>query len=198
MAADSRLRFVSVGGALAGCDAYERFRQMVGTSAHADRFHLLGWQPVSEVAGYYSDADFGITLDAACYEAELGTRTRLVEMMQHGLPIVTTEACELSRVISREGLGLTFSIGDPEGLSRQVLALSRDAERASRMGEAAKHYVTTTLSLESSTAALLAWAKAPRRAPDRQPPTADEVYIWRHSLRAHARQVAWGFAGLDQ
>lgn len=197
MEGDPRLHFVSVGAAVKGCTAYDRFAEMVRRSSRAERFHLLGWQPISRVPDYYADADLAITLDAACYEAELGTRTRLVEMMQYGLPIVTTPACELSYAIRDEGLGLTFLIGDWQQMGRQILELSLKDERRRQMGERARDYAASTLSLGSSTAPLRAWVPNARRAPDRRQENRNGVFSWRYSSRTLLRRALWSLAGLD-
>src|SRR5207237_6613827 len=135
----------------------------------------------------------GITLDAACYEAELGTRTRLVEMMQHALPIVTTDACELSQVIDREGLGLTFRIGDAAGLARQIVTIFADDERRRQMSERARVHAATSLSLASAGAPLRLWVANPYHAGDRGPGTVNRVTTLEYAGRALARQALWAF-----
>jgi glycosyltransferase involved in cell wall biosynthesis len=198
MAAEPSLHFVAVGGQLPGCDAYTRFAGLVAASPFRDRFHLLGWQPVAAVPSYYVDADLAITLDAACYEAELGTRTRLLEMMQHGLPIVTTLACELSQIIETEGLGLTFAIGDWRAMGQHILALTTDDARRRTMGERARACAATTLCFANASAPLRRWVCTPRLAPDRCRDRSSRVYSLEHSTRAMVRQMIWAVAGLDK
>jgi glycosyltransferase involved in cell wall biosynthesis len=198
MGQDPRLHFVSVGGALPGCTSYECFTEMVSGSSFEARYHLLGWQPVSAVPGYYAEADFGISLDAACYEAELGTRTRLVEMMVYGLPLVTTLACELSYTIRDQGLGLAFPIGDARAMGESILRLAQDDRQRNQMAERSRVYATTTLSLENSTAPLRRWVRSPLRAPDRDPRRANLIPAWQHRTRSWVRQRLWSLAGLDQ
>jgi glycosyltransferase involved in cell wall biosynthesis len=196
MEADRRLHFVSVGGALAGCDSYSRFEAMVAASPHRERFHLLGWRPASEVPAFYADADIGLTLDAACYEAELGTRTRLAEMMSFGLPIVTTLACELSYVIRDQRLGRTFAIGDWRQMAHHLNDLCQRQAHRLEIGRRARSYVGEALSLEQTTAPLRDWVQAPTRAPDRRPQTSD-VFSLEHAARAALRHTMWSLAGLD-
>lgn len=192
------LHFVSVGGAAAGSNAYDRFADLIERSPNAPRFHLLGWKPVSEVPGYYRDADMGVSLDASCYEAELGTRTRLVEMMQHGLPIVTSRACELSYQIEECGLGRTFSIGDWQSLGRHLHELSERKNECQAVAERSRRYVRAQFSIGATTEPLRRWAARPMRAPDRQTGHASQVYSWGHQARSFARGLLWSVAGLDR
>jgi hypothetical protein len=198
MEIDPDLHFVSVGDAVSGCDSYARFCGMVRASSHSERYRLLGWQPSSVVPNYYRDADIAVTVDAACYEAELGTRTRLVEMMHYGLPPVTTLACELSYAIRDEGLGLTFPVGDWRALGRHIAKLSQHPEIRREMAERALNYAETTLSLENATSPLRQWVESPQVAPDRRQDARDQVYSRRHSSRTAARRLLWTVAGLDQ
>jgi glycosyltransferase involved in cell wall biosynthesis len=60
------------------------------------------------------------------YETQLGTRTRLVEMMHYGLPVITTLGCELSYIVEQQGLGLTFPIGDARTFEMHILTLASE------------------------------------------------------------------------
>jgi glycosyltransferase involved in cell wall biosynthesis len=198
MDADPRLHFVSVGGALPGCNSYARFQHLTASSRHAERFHLLGWLPAADVPRCYVDADIGVSLDAACYEAELGTRTRLAEMMAYGLPIVTTLACELSHTIQEQKLGLTFPAEDAPAFGRQLSTLSLDDTLRNELGGRARGYAMSSLSLERSTAPLTRWVNHPGTAPDRQPEMRSTFHAIEYAARAFVRQAVWSVAGLDQ
>lgn len=198
MAMDPQIRFVSVGGPAAGSNAFDRFNQLIKHSTHRDRFIMLGWKPVSQVARYYRDADIAVTLDSWCYEAELGTRTRLVEMMQYGLPIVTTRACELSHQIETEGLGYLFQVGDWRGLAEQLQRLSANRDLRQSIAERSMRYVGSTLSLEESTAPLRRWAQQPSRARDHQRGVRDRLNSLEYRARSMLRGVLWSAAGLER
>jgi glycosyltransferase involved in cell wall biosynthesis len=87
---------------------------------------MLGWQPSSVVPGLYPQADVGVNLDAFHYETQLGTRTRLVEMMHYGLPVITTLGCELSHIVEDQGLGLNFPDRGCGTFSNHILAMAGD------------------------------------------------------------------------
>lgn len=170
MSCDPRIVFVSVGGGvkLKQNDCYERFLAMIETSAHRQRYHMLGWRPVSEVPMYYRAADVGINLDAFHYETLLGTRTRLVEMMSYGLPVITSLGCELSVMIRDRRLGLTFPIGDVTAFRDQILMLARDSTQQEMLAQRAEHYATHQLSFAETTHPFREWANRPYHAPDRE------------------------------
>jgi glycosyltransferase involved in cell wall biosynthesis len=169
MHAHPNLYFVSVGASTIteADNPYERFCAHIAESAHRDRYVLLGRQPASAIPAYYQAADVGITLDAFHYETLLGTRTRLIEMMGYGLPVITTIGCELSEIIRDHELGLTFPVGDAATFRDHILQMARDANLRQQMADRAREYATTHLSFSETTRAFLDWANAPYHAPDR-------------------------------
>lgn len=197
MALDPALHYLSIGANSysAPDNVYARLLAMVERSPHRDRYHLLGWRPWGEVAAAYAAADVGLNIDARHYETRYGTRTRLVEMMAAGLPVITSLGSELSEMIARRAVGLTFEIGDWRALGGQMLALAQDRPRCRALAAAARDYAHGDLSFATTTAPLRAWAHDPHPAPDRAPEA------WRARLRrieygarAHLRQLAWRLA----
>lgn len=165
---DSRIRFLSVGGAvsLSGNQTYELLEDLVKGSIHQDRFHFLGWLAPSTLPSIYSLADVGINLDAYHYETLLGTRTRIVEMLRFGLPVISTRGCELSEIVEDEKLGMTFPIGNPARLSDSILALAKDPQLKITLGENAKKITSSQLAIKETTLPLREWANHPYHAPD--------------------------------
>lgn len=201
MSRDPRIVFVSVGGRvkLKGNSTYDRFLAMIETSAHRDRFHMLGWRPADEIPAYYCEADVGINLDAFHYETLLGTRTRLVEMMGYGLPVITSLGCELSTIIRDQELGLTFPIGDAVAFRDRILMLVRDPIQRQILAERAHSFATQQLSFAETTRPFREWARRPYHAPDRVKtgrrwnPQEIEYY-----LRSIARGVLWRLWALER
>ncbi len=162
------LYFVSTGGAIGGHydGGYDAFRARVSRSEHADRYHLAGWVQTAELPAYYGDAHAAILADRFGYEGALGARTRMLDWLAAGLPIVCTRLSEISLELEREGAALCAECGDAEGLAAQLLRLAREPELAVTMGERGRRHAASSLRAGPSLRALRAWASAPRRAPD--------------------------------
>ena len=199
MASDSRIVFLSVGAGvkLGRNDSYERFQAKIAFSPLRKRFHLLGWRPAGEVPIYYHRAQLGINLDSQHYETELGTRTRLVEMMRYGLPVVTTLGCELSSLIGREGLGRTFAIGDAATFGRHLAQLAQASGERQAMAEKAVQYATNQLSFSETTRPLRAWAQRPYPAPDRRGIAPRGLNGVKFTLRYWVRRWLWDWLALE-
>jgi glycosyltransferase involved in cell wall biosynthesis len=201
MSRDPRVFFVSVGGSvkIGQNNAYDRLLAMIETSAHRHRFHVLGWRPAGEIPAYYRQAEVGISLDALHYETLLGTRTRLVEMMRHGLPVITSVGCELSAIIHDQELGLTFPIGDAAALRDRILALAGDPTGRQILAERAQRYVAHQLSFSETTRPFREWARRPYHAPDRVETgrrcSLQEIEPY---LRSVARGILWRLWALER
>ena len=201
MEKDPHIHYVSAGAGvrMAENNSYERFQEMIANSSHRDRFHMLGWQPSSVVPGLYGQADVGVNLDAFHYETLLGTRTRLVEMMHYGLPVLTTLGCELSHIVQDKGLGLTFKIGDAATFSSQILAMAEDTSLQKRLAKQAYLYTNEHLSFKRTTESFLEWVREPKFAPDRvEGKSKFDIDEFKNSLRAGFRSLLWRFWALER
>jgi glycosyltransferase involved in cell wall biosynthesis len=167
MRRDPRLHFVATGGAIAGHEeeAFGRFARLVAGSSRSDRYHLLGWLEAAEVARAIDDADIALVVDLPCLETELGCRTRLATVMTHGLAAVATEGAEIVADATAAGAAMTIPPRAPLQLAETIVALAADAPRRRRMSEAARRFAAARTPFATA-APLLAWVRAPRRAPD--------------------------------
>ena len=194
------LHFLSVGAAadVSNNNTYDRFLGMIKQSPYRQRFKMMGWQPVSQVPDYYRMSDVGISLDMTCYEAELGTRTRLVEMISYGLPVITSLGCELSAIIGEQRLGMTFPIGDAGAFQDRLAAMAQSGDLRRELAERAGRYTREHLTFGVTTAPLRRWARSPWRAPDKLVSESSPIQSVVNAARFLARSVLWQFLGLDR
>ncbi len=201
MAQDARLHYVSVGASTyeAPDNVYKRLVDMIEQSPYRERFHMLGWRPWTEMACFYQDSDVGINIDALHYETIYGTRTRLVEMIGAGLPVVTSVGAELSYLLLNQGAALTFEVGDWQVFGHQLVKLAQNLVLRDQLARAAYAYATHQLSFMTTTAALRAWVRNPTRAPDKQPQSLEmSLRTLEHQTRSFVRQLMWRTIGADK
>ena len=168
MTEEPRLRFVSTGGAIGGhyTEGFDQFRDRVARSGHADRYHFAGWVQTAELPAYYADAHAAILTDRFGYEGTLGARTRMLDWLAAGLPIVTTRLSEISEVLEEEGAALCSSCGDVPSMVANILRLANDPELAVEMGRRGRLLSSEALRAGQQLAPLREWVAAPTRAPD--------------------------------
>ncbi len=178
MDADPHVHLVSTGGGLAGHNegSYQRFRKLAERSKHASRFHFLGWVPTRHLDAIYGAADLAVNMDLPCYEAEFGSRTRLLDAMERGLPAASTVTCDLTRQLREVEGFFPLDRGDAEQLASLLVRLAGEKRRRLSAGGAAVtdslaavgnlrrvpwSFVREQYTVASTTRALLEWVQDP-------------------------------------
>lgn len=178
-------------------DPFATFMARVRDAGMADRVHALGWLSWADARRVAAESDIGLNVDGGHAEARLGTRTRLVELLSLGLPIVSTDGSELSALIATSGAGVAVPTGHAEALAEAVTGLLRnDTDRVTR-SRAARTFAGSELSVAATTAPLLEWMEDPRRAPDSEP-GAPPTRTLAFRARTLARRALWRIAGLER
>ncbi len=176
MEADRHIHWVSTGGALPGHHegGYSWFRRQAERSPHSSRFHFLGWVPVRHLDAVYEACDLALNVDTPCYEAEFGSRTRLLDAVERGLPVAATDTCELTSELRQVAGFHRLEMGDPELLTALLLRLAGEKRRRRSAGDAPSRVpspqpgqhpwstVRARYSIDETTAPLLEWLREPR------------------------------------
>ncbi len=165
---NQKIKFVSTGGEISGHDdlTYKRFLEMTKQSRYREHYIFCGWRTFNEIPLYWQEADIGINIDLFSYEAILGSRNRILDWMCTGLPVVTSELCELSDIIKQKYLGYTFRPENAEELTQLILSLAADRGKLRESAARAREYALREFSVEKTTQALRQWVKNPEGAPD--------------------------------
>jgi glycosyltransferase involved in cell wall biosynthesis len=124
-----------------------------------------GWVPYADRASYLLDADVGISTHHAHIETAFSFRTRLLDYLWAGLPIVTTGGDALAELVADEGLGAVVGVGDVDALAAALVTLLLD-DAVNRACRARVLDVAPRYRWQNVLAPLLAFCADPRRAPD--------------------------------
>jgi len=89
------------------------------------------WVDYGRRAGYLLESDLAVLASGRDLETRLSFRTRLLDCLWAGLPLVLTEGDHFAGLVEREGLGRVVGVGDDEAMARAILELLADeAEQA--------------------------------------------------------------------
>jgi len=127
-----RLVFMGTSGAAQARDAEARARDLareLGLLGRVVRFND-GWVPYEERGAWLLQADCAVAAHRDHLETRFSHRTRLLDCIWAGLPIVCTRGDDLAERVEREDLGAVARPGDPDGLAA-ALAQVLDRGRAS-------------------------------------------------------------------
>ena len=140
---------------------------MVSNSKYRDRFILLGWIPFHQVPQLWKESNVGINIDLFSYEAILGSRNRILDWMQIGLPVLTTDLCELSKIIKENQLGFTFEPENAGVLEAIINWMIEHPDELKERSTKARNFVLKNYNILKTTGPLRKWVENPRHAPDR-------------------------------
>lgn len=128
-------------------------------------FFREGWVPYADRGRYLADADIGVSTHFLHVETAYSFRTRMLDYLWAGLPIVCTEGDEFAGLVERDGLGRVVREGDRNGLATAIRGLLSDP------AELAKCRTAVAVTAEKfrwhrALAPLVRYCAAPWRAPD--------------------------------
>ncbi len=133
------------------------------TGTHA--FFNEGWVDYDERQGYLLEADVGVSTHLDHVETAFSFRTRLLDCLWAGLPMVVTRGDGFAELVDARGLGLTVPPDDVEALEQALFRLLSDGGLRARC-RAAIAEVAPAFTWSSAMRPLLGFCRTPRRAPD--------------------------------
>ncbi len=145
-----------------------------------------GWIPYGQRQNYLSEADIGISLAFNEIETQFSFRTRVLDYLWAGLPVVSTGGDTLTDAMAAAGAALTVAGGDDKALADILLELARDPARRKRMRAIAQG-MSKAYTWDRVAAPLLAYCEHPYRSADAGMPGL--VYP-RIRLRGYRRALA--------
>ncbi len=146
------------------CQQVMRLSDEMGLTDRHVFFH--GWIPYQERENYLLEADLGLSLHPDHVETRFAFRTRVLDFIWAGLPIIATEGDTASELVQQHQLGAVVGYQDVSGLAQAILDLlatpNLKATLAPRFAQLVQVY-----RWEQTTRPLVEFCRAPRPAPDR-------------------------------
>ncbi len=126
-------------------------------------FFNEGWVPYDRRGGYLAGADVAVSTHQSHIETRFSFRTRVLDYLWAGLPMVLTGGDTLSDGIAEAGLGVAVPAGDPGAIAAAIAALlDAPPERAAVQAYGERY------AWGSVAGPLLQWAARPVAAADRE------------------------------
>ncbi len=169
MGVNPKIKFVSTGGEIPEQDiiTYPHFKELVNKSDFKENFLLTGWINGKDVPNYYFEADVGINIDRDIYEVKLGSKSRILDWMRAGLPVISSNVCELTEIMEKEKIGYTFKPHDAADLSEKLVELSGKKGELVKTALKAKNYAESNFSFPETVKPFTEWILRPDLAPDK-------------------------------
>lgn len=129
-------------------------------------FFGSSWIPYREHGSVLLESDVGISLHQNSVETRMSFRTRILDYLWAGLPIIATEGDSMADLVRADDLGAVVPAGSVEAVVAALVELGTDSRRRSTC---AKRSAAAASRFRWSVAArpLIDFCGAPYRAPDR-------------------------------
>ncbi len=122
------------------------------------------WVSYDERQNYLLEADVGCSLHYETVESYLAFRTRILDYIWAGLPMIVTCGDAMSELVEKHNLGMVVNYQDLDGVVDAILRLM-DMPRAAFQPQF--EHVQRMLTWEQNAQPLLRFCRHPRRAPDK-------------------------------
>ena len=123
------------------------------------------WVPYADRSSYLLEADIGVSAHLAHIETRFAFRTRLLDCIWAGMPMVVAAGDTLADTVEQRGLGYTVPIGDAAHFAQALLALTNDPHPRARYANAFAA-VRAEFTWQRALEPLVAFCRNPRHAPD--------------------------------
>lgn len=133
-------------------------------------FFNEGWVPYGERQNWLLDADCGVTTHFQHVETEFSFRTRVLDYLWSGLPIVTTDGDSFADLVRAEKLGVVVPPEDVEALADALDRVLYHPDFAARCVDRIG-MVRDQFTWEQTLEPLVRFCRDPRPAADRLPGT---------------------------
>ena len=105
-----------------------------------DRHVFFGdWIPYDERGDYLLEADLAVSIHQPTVESRFASRTRILDCIWAGLPVVVTAGDPLSDLIARHDLGSVVPPADADALAQAILHLLADDTLRDRVTWSSEH-----------------------------------------------------------
>lgn len=111
---------------------FEMAREAVRISDELDLtgkfvFFNKDWVAYSQRGAYFRDADIGVSIHKTHFETYFAFRTRILDYLKHGLPIICTEGDYFAELVEREKLGIIVGSERRDELKNAIVTLASDS-----------------------------------------------------------------------
>jgi glycosyltransferase involved in cell wall biosynthesis len=95
-------------------------RKMGNLNELQDNIVYTGLVPFKQRANYYLLADAAVNIPSITIEDELSVRTRVIDYIWAGLPIISPAKDECSSTVVNNGAGFAYDAGNPSSLAQTI------------------------------------------------------------------------------
>lgn len=144
------------------------------------------WVPYADWVNVLLESDIALSLHHQTVETQLAFRSRMLEYIWAGVPMVATRGDATSKLVSKYNLGEVVDYEDVEGVVQAILEIVKSRPTSYQAGLTAARQ---ELSWERAAQPLIHFCQNPHRAADRQENQGGRVPYYERRLKRMERRV---------
>ena len=145
------------------------------------------WVPYNDWANVLLESDIALSLHQETIETQLAYRSRILEYIWAGVPIVASRGDATSTLVSRYNLGEVVDYRDVPGVAQAILNILDNCQETYQTALVAAR---EELTWEKAAEPLIQFCLNPRRAADRQKGALTGVPYYKETLTQQQAEVA--------
>lgn len=132
------------------------------------------WIPYDERVNYLLDADIAVSSHFDLPETRFSFRTRILDYLYAGLPVLTTGGDTLGDQIEQCGAGFALPYKDPQSWAESIVKILSDEQLKDSLSESAKS-LAKEYSWDKTSKALVNFCRDPHKMPSHIEPTMPNI-----------------------
>jgi len=109
--------------------AFEDLKNLVSKLGIADSVKFHGWVDRKDIARLFLEADVGLVPHHVCGHWNTTVPNKLFDYMAAGIPVLSSNAVPMARIINEQNCGVIYNDGDPESFAAGIRRLRDDIVR---------------------------------------------------------------------
>jgi hypothetical protein len=109
-------------------------------------------------------------MDKGFLETALSHRTRVIDLLWGGLPVIVSAGDEVGRIVTEAGCGVTVPAGDRKAVAEAIIRILKDKKTKDEMSRKGRELVNSRYQWSKAVEPLNRFLADPKLAADRQDP----------------------------
>lgn len=147
---------------------YRTLREARRSNLFNKNVFFVDWQPYDQISNYFLESDVAVSTHSEGLEAKFSFRTRVIQYLWGGLPVVVSEGDEMASLVSEQECGLVVPVADSAKLATAILDLLCDGSKRRKMSSNARRLIQERFVWEKVVTSLSNFCSNPICAGDRK------------------------------
>jgi glycosyltransferase involved in cell wall biosynthesis len=178
-------KIIFMGGNQRDSHFENEIRKMGNTNGLSERLFFSGIVPFKMRADYYLKADVAVNIPANSIEDQLSVRTRIVDYIWAGLPIISPAKDEYSSAVVSAEAGFQYEVGNPRSLANVISTLIDNPKKLEKAKSQMSDLLQNEFNIEKHISPIESFIANPQIDPARKITQnfASDLFLWIRDAR---------------